>query len=196
MKIKEAPRILGSGFIRHEPLAELFGVSPGWLTSSHSLPFAEDILLARKDTHIVLPILPVRLWDLVEHKGINRASLYYGGKWWYESRSMADLMGSTLAERWISFRLQPIEYMPAIGMDDHWTPQGDKVMEIHEAIYVTWMLQYLGITLRGAGEEHVLLSRSRTTIRQFFLWRLCGKYVLNSFDGTFGPKTFLLTETR
>ncbi len=83
---KRARRIMGSNFFGVEEAMRHFGVKPSkqQLASLTEIPFALEVLIANKDTHVLVAVFPLSILDV--RSKVSASNLFYNQDWYNRER--------------------------------------------------------------------------------------------------------------
>lgn len=153
-----------------------------------ALPFTRAEVREHWMTHALIPILPVSIADLVSHEACTPLAqqLYYRGMWWYEEPNMLELCRTPLEPRWMMLRINPIRYTRIecrSRIYEHEAPF-ERLLGIREALYTLLIMDACRISFGIKEKEYVILADAEPWHpHAYMLWRLTGKYLINSYSG-------------
>lgn len=174
-------------------------------TGVGEFPFSEKEIRERIETHILIPILPISLMDMIRLPVCKPLAdhLYYHGAWWYDEPNMYDLASEPLEARWMLLNRQPVRYVewderggiyeppfPYNRLRSSHEARGpfEQRLGLRETFYVLALARIFQIPIdipeEKAGKDYVVLAHADPWhLQSYMLWCLTGNYLINVGGG-------------
>jgi hypothetical protein len=170
---------------------QLARLLPG-TTGVGAIPFEESAMRDRVDSHVLVPIFPVSIMEIVQSKICEPLAKFLErrGAWWYQEQSLRSLCAEPMEARWVLVSRDPILYKDVDRLRctyDEVSAPYERRLGPREALYLMLVAEVFALDLRLPDRDYVVMAFEDTHRPDpYVIWSTGTGYLLNML-GPLGP---------
>lgn len=174
---------LGMQLVVPGHLADLLPPGPG---ITGGIPFEEHAIRERVDSHVLIPIFPVSIMEIVHQEVCKPLArrLHYHGEWWYQEPSLKPLCEEPMEARWALVSRDPILYTDVHRL---WCRYGEisapyePRLSARESLYVLLVAELFCLRVNVPDRDYAILAFDDVDRPDpYTVWHTGSGYLLNN----------------